>query len=344
MPLANLPRADLALRPEMAAVLAHAGLRPADLITLSDLPAAANEDHGSPLPPADTRWVLVDHNALTGPLARFAPHVVGCIDHHVDEGAVPHDAVPRVIEPCGSCMSLVVDETRPAWDARARPDDEDPDEDPDDARDALARLALAPILIDTVKLGAADKVKAKDMRAVPFLEAMLRPSRPYSRQAFFDELEVVKEDISGLSFRDVLRKDYKQWSDAGLDLGVSCVVQGLAYLVDDKAAGDPRNLLRHLDAWAHERQLDVAALMTTSHPRGCFQRHLLVWGRSPRGSDAVANFARQNSDALGLRSWRNGELDCGPPETLRRAWLQDDLAASRKRIGTLLREAMKNTA
>ncbi|KAM4058898.1 DHHA2 domain-containing protein [Hirsutella rhossiliensis] len=335
VPLANLPRADLGLRPELTAALGHAGLQPADLITLSDLPADHDDD---PLRPADTRWVLVDHNALTGPLARFAPHVVGCVDHHADEGSVPRDAAPRVIEPCGSCLSLIVDETRQAWDALTSQDDDDAAAWGDDG---LAKLGLAPILIDTANLGAADKVKDKDRRAVGYLEGKLLARPPYSRQAFFDELSAVKEDISKLSFRDILRKDYKQWPESGLVLGVSSIVRGLAYLVDDKAAGKPQALLDALAAWADERRLDIAALMTISHPHGHLQRHLLVWGRSPRGKAAVVCFADAQRRPLGLHTWRDGELDCHEGETLRLAWCQDELAASRKRVAPLLREAMK---
>ncbi|POR36984.1 Putative exopolyphosphatase, partial [Tolypocladium paradoxum] len=50
IPLSNLPRADLGLRTEMAAVLRRAGLAPADLLTLCELPDT--------LPPSDTRWLL----------------------------------------------------------------------------------------------------------------------------------------------------------------------------------------------------------------------------------------------------------------------------------------------
>lgn len=350
VPLANLPRADLGLRPELTAALAHAGLRPADLITLSDLPwdddRPPQDGQHSTLQPADTRWLLVDHNALTGPLARFAPHVVGCVDHHVDEGAVPRDAVPRVIEPCGSCMSLVVDETRRAWDALAAQDDAAASAGERD--DALAKLCLAPILIDTLNLGAADKVKDKDTHAVAYLEDKLLPwsVQPYSRQALFDELSAVKDDISELSFRDILRKDYKQWHESGLVLGISAVVQGLAYLVDDKAAGEAQLLLDHLDAWAHERRLDVAAVMTTSHhdrpnPDGQFQRHLLLWGRSPPGRAAVVRFADAQARPLQLHTWRDGLLDCRTGEMLRLAWRQDELTASRKRVAPLLRKAME---
>lgn len=331
VPLANLPRADLSLRPELTAVLGHAGLQPADLVTLSDLPLDRDGDQ-SPLRPADTRWVLVDHNALTGPLARFAPHVVGCIDHHVDEGTVSRDADPRVIDPCGSCMSLVVHETRQAWDALTSQENTS-------GHEGLVKLGLAPILIDTVNLGATDKIKDKDRQAVGFLENKLLPS--YSRRAFYDELSAVKGDISRLSFRDILRKDYKQWHESGLDLGISSVVQGLAYLVDEKAAGKPEALVDALAAWANERRLDVAAIMASSRSNGQFQRNLLVWGLSPRGKAAVVHFADAQTLPLRLHTWRDGGLDCHQDGMLRLAWRQGELAASRKQVGPLLREAMK---
>ncbi|KND87219.1 putative exopolyphosphatase [Tolypocladium ophioglossoides CBS 100239] len=322
IPLANLPRADLGLRTEMTAVLHRVGLAPADLPTLCELPAA--------LPPRDTRWLLVDHNALTGPLRCFAGRVVGCVDHHVDEGVVRADARPRVVEPCGSCMSLVVDECRPAWDALSR---EDPRGDDD-----LVRLGLAAILLDTVNLTAADKVKEKDTRAVRYLAAKMRDPG-FALAAFFDDISAVKEDISDLSFRDILRKDYKEWYDAGLTLGVSAVVQGFPYLLR-KAQGTPQSFPEHVAAWAAERSLDVAAVMTASNPPGGeFQRHLLVWGRTPRGRVAAAKFADIARERLRLETWQGGELD--DEGEARFAWRQGELAASRKQVAPLLREAIK---
>ncbi|PNY23706.1 exopolyphosphatase [Tolypocladium capitatum] len=322
IPLSNLPRADLGLRTEMTAVLHRAGLAPADLLTLCELPDM--------LPPEDTRWLLVDHNMLTGPLRRFAGRVLGCVDHHVDEGVVGADARPRIVEPCGSCMSLVVDECRPAWDALSKKDPRGDDE--------LVRLGLAAILLDTVNLTAVDKVKEKDTRAVRYLESKIQDTG-FLRTAYFDDISAVKEDISGLSFRDILRKDYKEWHDAGLTLGVSAVIQGFPYLLR-KAQDTPQSFPEHLAAWAAERSLDVAAVMTTSNPPGGeFQRHLLVWGRSARGRAAAANFAEIARERLRLETWQDGEL--GDEGDARFAWRQGDLTASRKQVAPLLREAIK---
>ncbi|KJK84472.1 hypothetical protein H634G_00836 [Metarhizium anisopliae BRIP 53293] len=328
IPLSNLPRADLGLRPEMAAVLQHAGLAPADLLTLSELP-----DH---LQPDETRWLLVDHNCLTGPLKRFRDRVVGCVDHHVDEGALPGGISPRVIEPCGSCMSLVVDECRPAWAQLLQGADDDI---PAREQDRLVKLALAPILLDTINLTAEAKVRPEDQQAVRFLETQIREPG-FTTTSYYEQISAVKEDISGLSFRDILRKDYKQWEEGDLALGISCVVQGFEYLLEK--ADTKQAFLEELAAWAAERRLDVAAVMTTSHPGGSFHRQLLVWGMTDRGKDAVGRF-RDIGRPLGLEQWEDGGLDSddGDGGNTRFAWRQANLAASRKQVAPLLREALK---
>ncbi|KAI5464926.1 hypothetical protein BGZ63DRAFT_350566 [Mariannaea sp. PMI_226] len=320
IPLSNLPRADLGLRTEMTFVLNSVGLSPSDLLTLSDIPD---------LDPEDTNWLLVDHNCLTGPLKQFAGRISGCIDHHADEFAVNQKVSPRVVEPCGSCMSLVVEECRTAWESLSR-DVEDGDAAVEDEK--LAKIGLASILSDTINLTAKEKIRDKDPRAANFLAAKIRdPS--FDRTKFFDQISAVKEDISSLSFRDIFRKDYKEWDGSGLKLGISCSVQGFSYLVEK--AGGEQALADDFALWAKERELDVGAIMTTSHPNGEFQRHLLVWGLTDEGKNAVERF-RSIGDKLQLETWKEGALD----GENRHAWRQHNLAASRKQVAPLLREAL----
>ncbi|TWU77284.1 Exopolyphosphatase [Metarhizium rileyi] len=326
IPLSNLPRADLGLRPEMTAVLQHAGLGPRDLLTLSELPD---------LPPEETRWLLVDHNCLTGPLKKFKDQVVGCVDHHVDEDALPAHISPRVIEPCGSCMSLVVDECQSAWESLLQGQGKATDMSPSE-QDRLVKLALAPILLDTINLTAESKVRPKDTQAVRFLEAQVRHAG-FGTSGYYEQISAVKEDISTLSFRDIFRKDYKQWEEGGLTLGVSCVVQGFEYLLQKAETKDV--FLKELAAWTDERALDVVAVMTTSHLGGRFHRQLLVWGMTDRGKEAVNRF-RDLGRPLGLEQWEDGGLD-GHGGNTRFAWRQADLTASRKQVAPLLREALK---
>ncbi|KAM0346716.1 hypothetical protein ACHAPU_005431 [Fusarium lateritium] len=326
IPLSNLPRDDLALRTEMSAVLKHAGLTLKDLLTLSELPD---------LKPEETSWLLVDHNSLTGPLKTFSDRVTGCVDHHADENVIGKDANPRVVEPCGSCMSLVVDETRKIWEEISNQEAEGSDAASENEK--LIKLALAPIISDTINLTAKSKVREQDLKAVSFLEERVK-DKSFSRTSYFDEISAVKEDISDLSFRDIFRKDYKEWDGSGLKLGISCVVQDFDYLFAKAGAAEP--LISAFEDWAKERNLDVASIMTTSHPNGEFQRHLLVWGITREGREAADRFVKAG-DQLQLETWRGGELD--DHEHKRFAWRQKDLASSRKQVAPLLREALKKS-
>lgn len=371
IPLSNLPRADLALRPELDAVLHPAGLKPDDLITLTDLPRDG-------LDPQDTRWLLVDHNVLTGDLAtRFSPLIIGCIDHHDDEGVVPHDLPPnqpRVFAKCGSCMSLVLDQCAAVWDQLSSPTNSDSttattatsstttttpccdDGTPLPQCDAsLARVALAPILIDTTDLTSPDKTTAWDERAAALAEARLRRAEPaFDRAAFYAALSRLRERIAGLPPRDLLRKDYKRWREGALALGVSTVVQGLGCVLREIGGGDGGGgngqqqllLLGALRAWAREQGLDIAVVMTVSRPGGVFTRELLVWALNEEAVEAVRQFVRRFGETLGLEPWNEGELDA-PDEgkgEWRACWRQRRTEHSRKQVAPMLREAMKEAS
>ena len=198
IPLTNIPYSEVALRTELSPVFQKAGIQSDDLITLSDLPDMS--ERSLKLPASRTRWILVDHNALTGELARsYSSAMVGCIDHHEDEHTIPKDCgdEPRVIERSGSCTSLIVDECmkRGFWN-------EEPNE--------LAWLALGSILIDTQALTSAHKVTDHDIKAAESLEFILTSAKvEYDRQKYYDDIHNAKEDIGHLSIYDILRKDYK---------------------------------------------------------------------------------------------------------------------------------------
>ncbi|OAA43942.1 exopolyphosphatase [Beauveria brongniartii RCEF 3172] len=336
IPLSNLPRDDVALRNELGPVLAKADLEASDLITLSELP--------QDLDPKDTEWVLVDHNVLTGKLKKYDSRVVGCIDHHVDELAISIQATPRVIETCGSCMSLVVEHYADAWrgllnaklpSIATNPVSKDLTQ--------LAQIALAPVLIDTINLTNTTKVRPEDLRAAKLLKTELMHDPDFDSKAYYDEVTAAKEDLSKLSLRDILRKDYKEWDNCGIKLGISCAVQNFDFLLEKAAStsmgNGPDVLLRELQSWAQEQALDIASIMTTSNPGGEFQRHLLVWGLTGPGKKAVESFNKDNTKTLKLEPWNGGILD---EQGSRHAWRQLDLESSRKQVAPLLRDAMES--
>ncbi|KAL5594123.1 hypothetical protein BROUX41_001169 [Berkeleyomyces rouxiae] len=318
IPLANIPRSDLALRPELTSVLRHADLTPADMITLDDLPSSLN--------PAETAWVLVDHNALTGPLARFQSRVAGCVDHHVDEGKLPAGIAPRVLETCGSCSSLVIEQCRAVWDALPA----------DDVRDkAVAHLAMAPLVIDTGNLMVADKTTRRDVRTAELLQDKLGDG--FVRKEYYNEINRVKEDLSQMSLRDVLRKDYKEWRDGGVVLGTCASVRGLEYLLEK--AGKPETFVDAVRDWAAERQVDLVAVMTIIPTETTFGRELMLWGITEIGIRVAKKFVSINGARVGLESWKGGVFD-GDEAGYRRAWSQENETMGRKQIAPMLREIM----
>ena len=365
IPITNIPARDLALRPELTTLLSHANLLPSDLITLDDLPPN--------LPANKTSWTLVDHNALTGPLATTFTNsnnepsstLTGCIDHHDDESFIPATASPRLITKAGSCASLIANHLHDPWVQLALFSssigaangqqsylviDDTAYTSTWDAQAAL--LALGAILIDTQNLTSKHKVTPHDERAVRSLEAFINMSPKlgpkYDREAFYSALDAAKSDISSLSLTDILRKDYKSWSDGGLELGVASVVQGLSFLRGKAGAeadqGGKNALVRACGEFAKERKLGLLAVMTAfTNDKGDFERELLLVSMEEgKATEVAERFVEKSKGELKLVDLQEGsgdEKDGGVGWL--GVWRQDNLEASRKRVGPLLREAMK---
>ncbi|KAL1302947.1 hypothetical protein AAFC00_003266 [Neodothiora populina] len=267
IPLLNISKADISIRPELLALLPYADIPRDHLITLDDLPSGTSSasDLKSHLPPQNTGWILVDHNAFQGTLGSvYSDSVVGCVDHHVDEGKVPKSSgdEPRIIETSGSCSSLVINHCRrsvwdqPYSDTDASSSHDQPNEKTDEWESQISHLALASILIDTRNLQDASKTTKHDRDAVEFLLSKL--SAPaFDSASFYNKLDAAKRDTKSLSLNGMLRKDYKQWTTAAgaagaaaaaassscgpstqAILGISSTVQPLSYL-EEKALTMP---------------------------------------------------------------------------------------------------------
>lgn len=368
IPVTNMPASGINMRPEFHAVFKYANIEPSHLITLDDLPALS--DIQAMLRPENTKWILVDHNALQGQLGKiYFSRVQGVIDHHDDEGRVPQDtgAEPRIIEKSGSCTSLVTNYIRPAWDtlsgsalssgaAHAQGDSLSDDAAVVTRWDAsVAHLGLASILIDTANLQDASKTTEHDRKAVEYLEAkiLLCPhlATTYDRSAFYTAIDAAKKDIGPLKLQDILQKDYKEWEQAdGQKLGISSVVAPLSFLQlkagDEASSSSPsRAFLDQLSAFAKHRNLDLYSIMTTSSsPDGQFQRELLLWAF---GEEAVAwaqAFEANSTEELGLQDWAE-DADVARAEgdkQWRRVWWQRNVQHSRKRVAPLLRQAKES--
>ncbi|KAH8732054.1 exopolyphosphatase-like protein [Phaeosphaeriaceae sp. PMI808] len=368
IPITNIPAADIQLRPEYLAVFKYANIEPEHLITLDDLPPLS-EIQGK-LPSENTKWILVDHNAFQGQLGKIYSHrVFGVIDHHDDEGKVPKNTTdePHVIEKSGSCTSLISNYCRPIWDnisisalssgaVRGQSESLSSGDDDDvvvkrwDA--AAAHLGLASILIDTANLQDESKTTEHDRAAVAYLEAkiMLCPqaSADFDRASFYKEINAAKKDIEGLNLQDILRKDYKEWDQGGLKLGISSVVKQIDFLHEKagdetKAPSASDAFLDALGKFAKDRHVDLYTLMTTSSsPTGQFQREILLWAFNAKGVAAAKTFAATSIDELGLEDWHGlgiAGIVCDDGQW-RKIWWQRKVQHSRKRVAPLLREAV----
>jgi exopolyphosphatase len=363
VPITNIPAADVQLRPEYLAVFKHVNIESSHLITLDDLPALSEIE--SKLAPENTKWILVDHNALQGQLGKiYSARIAGVVDHHDDEYKVPADTgdEPRIIEKTGSCTSLIANYCRPVWDAlsdsalssgaaHAQGDSVSDDAAVVKRWDAgVAQLALASILIDTANMHDANKTTEHDRQAVTYLEAKIdlcpKASAGFERTAFYDEIDKAKRDIGGLGLRDILRKDYKQWDQGGMKLGVSSVVKEIGFLqskAGEEAGTDSGPaLLEAFEKFAEERELDMYTLMTTStSSKGDFQREILLWAFNDKAVAAAKAFAANSTEELGLEDWTESSsvagAKCGDRQW-RKVWWQRQVQHSRKRVAPLLRE------
>ncbi|KFY79353.1 hypothetical protein V499_01651 [Pseudogymnoascus sp. VKM F-103] len=378
VPIANIPAADVSLRTELGPILSHAGIKTSELITLTDLPHPSKRT--ALLSPEKTRWLLVDHNSLQGELGQvYGDRVVGCIDHHDEENKVPKDcgSEPRIVEKAGSCASLIVNHCKEAWDKLSHGDEAA------NYDSAWARIALAPVLIDTANLKNKNKVTKHDITAAEALEKILRSSSPdkydlapvlidtanlknknkvtkhditaaetlekiprssspdrYGRDFYYTEINDAKEAIDDLSLNDILRKDYKQWTEGqGVNLGMSSAIKDVRFLLDK--VKNEESFWKEVHAFAEARKLSVCAVMTSFTHNGQYSREILLLGLDEAGVKAAKTFEKMASEELGLQGWESGRLDSIDSKTQwRRCWVQNNLGMSRKQVGPLLRKSI----
>lgn len=289
-------------------------------------------------------------------------NVKGCIDHHGDESFVAADADPRVIEVGpGSCTSLVVREARRRglWASSCSPPTDDC---ADDDVEAIAKLALAAILIDTTNLTAEGKVTDVDREAVSFLEARIglscRQEVRWDRDSFFTEIQHAKQhSLDWLTVSEILGRDFKDWKTASnsagtaspkkaTTIGICSVVRPLQWIVekarqeeDAPSTEGMKQFLSKLCRFAEDRGLGVVCVMTafTAPADGSFQRELLVWALDDEiAIKTVEGFVNAAQQELGLER-RDHEHDNTIDHGRLYIWHQKNVAKSRKQVAPLLR-------
>ncbi|KAK9472768.1 uncharacterized protein V1510DRAFT_378208 [Dipodascopsis tothii] len=332
LPLFNIPREEVALRPELLHLLANLRIPSEDVICLDEY-----LEYVRAVPEAkdSTDIVLVDHNNLLAELGElYGDRVVGIIDHHQNEGKpLPANLDPELIRFSGSCSSLVVRYFDEYWTSAC------------EFKKDVATLALGAVLIDTSNLTA--KETEDDIEAARLLLEALGSATTVTaletgsfRDTFYRDLHDAKNSVDSFSLRDLLRKDYKEWTEAnGIKLGTSSSVKSLAWT--SKKFGD--GFLPGLRSWAAERKLDMFMAMTSYvDADGAFRRDLLMLNVNPALLPTATQFA-----AAAETEFKTVPFDTADPNLVCDAdagywcWDQRELKASRKQVAPAMRQTLQ---
>lgn len=339
MPLLNMPRQDLNLRPDIKYLLNKAGIDSTSLPFLDDL------SNFSPSELVKSKVFLVDHNRLMGPTRQiFGSRVIGIIDHHDDENAYDEEirqfrngsGGPKIVKRSGSCSSLVTN----YWQAKIGPGVFENDKN-------LALLALGPLLSDTSSMKS--KVEEPDTKAFELLKRSLGFSQDDVDQ-MYTTLDTYKKDVSSLTGQEILRKDYKEWSPEGNMItrsdkknvvkgkfGISSVVKSIKWLYD---AYDDFN--HDMKVWGEERNLDTMVVMCSykSPEDGSFCRDILFWSPCNTASEELQRVIKEVSEPLELHP-----MNVNPPGHEKIHFFhQHNTKYSRKQVAPLLKLHIQGVA
>ncbi|CAE6474711.1 unnamed protein product [Rhizoctonia solani] len=296
VPLLQTEEDAIDLRPENKLALREYGnMRRghADILTIDELPLPPSE-----ISPYLDGIYLVDHNRLRSDWGEAgAKKVKGVLDHHNDLELYP-DAKPRVIEPAGSCASLVAHEILQLWDK----DKEDQvyneqecvdktalkqKQHPTDIPTELADLLLAVIALDT------DDFHRGTGRDLYASKAIWRWSsfcgsnddrdtvmdRNDDRDTVMDrldkELGTAKKDLRHLNVRDLLRRDWKgdiipapNASAPALHLGIASIPVSMRNQIARVGNHTPAAWFEAEKAWTKEIYADVSLALTSYREGG----------------------------------------------------------------------------
>ncbi|GAA5959254.1 hypothetical protein JCM3765_005122 [Sporobolomyces pararoseus] len=374
IPLQLTPRTDLYLRPENLESLSQSKISLSSLLTIDDLEGKQAQ--------LESNYVLVDHNSLLPSFrsssSQEEDRVVSIIDHHVDERQ--HlSASPRLINLVGSCSSLITTH----FFQQQQPELEPPKE--------LADLLIKTVLIDTRLKPVEKNGKATpiDLKAV----SLLLPFSSFPRTTtttttttnigegkeeevgVFDKvgqdtlsslketgefLIKLKEEVSWMNGRDLLRRDYKEYTtevEGSLKYGLSTVPLGLNVWLDkfEKEDSDKRlseGVLKDIRNWMKERELKLCGVLTSyNHLKkngefGKHRRELLILTNELKFDKVFEGL--ELDQVLQLEEWklvdqyggvdRGGERQGGESYERWKVWQQGNTKATRKQVAPVLKD------
>ncbi|KAF9968305.1 Exopolyphosphatase [Mortierella alpina] len=342
IPFVNIDRQDLALRSDVDYLLSSSNIKTDDIFFRDQLPQLESILMRNP---DQLSLFLVDHNRLAiGMSSLSAAKVVGTIDHHVDEGLHMDTAKIRRIETVGSCASLVADlflNDTIALDQKDTSGKGKGKGQPDWLRQS-ARLLLGPILIDTRNLNPEfKKVTPLDIKIAKQLMPYTGDSNCFT--SLFTTIDEARQDTSKLSFYDLLRKDYKEWSVNQTIQGESVLfgISSVNGVIDDFVKRDGKEVIQQaMSKWASKRGVQLLMVLfghDFGAENGGYQRQIIV---DPH-SKGLQGFSAQLESVTELKLKRTTVVDTD--DFVKRggkAYKQQDTSFSRKQIAPIVEKLL----
>lgn len=330
LPVINIPRDDLKLRKDITFMLEKEYSINEDLLYFhEDLIKWKTQHNGLQIDA-----VLVDHNELVNESKKLIDNVVGIIDHHEDMGLYT-DAKPRIIQVTGSCTSLIFN----YWNAQI--------EDKSAMKDMI-KFMYGAVLLDTANFK--HKVEDPDREAVknyqtlengPTINLLSQDkNETFSQEQFFKTLKKAKKDIKGLSVRDIMKKDYKQFefnvgsSGKSITVGIGSMVKSLKWLYKEYSGVE--TFREECEKYRKEFNLDVVVVMSSSKDKdtGSFTREMALVS-SPENQALVTKMIAAMTPILQLEPHKH------TPTATCWEYKQLNVEASRKQVVPCIKRVLE---
>ena len=268
IPVINIAGEDLRLRNEAIYLFSQTGIKPENLIFINQINLKDLAEKRK------LKLILVDHNKISHKQEFLSDYIEEVIDHHDDEKCYTQADIIKIIEKTGSTATLVGEKIK---------------EENALLNKECAILLSGAILIDTSNLShKSGKTTEKDEKILNYLISEYK----IDKNELFKNLSIEKHNISNLSSRDILRKDYKEWIMGGKKTGFSSV--GLPFQIWLKK---DFGLFEEINKYYTENSLDILFIMI-AYTDVEFKRELIVFSKNSFLLDNIYFYLQKSGGRL----------------------------------------------
>lgn len=268
LPLLQCPREDFSLRTDAAWLFHQLDLDPSQLLFCEEVVSVLQQLK-------KVHVTLVDHAILASPMRELTNiELVEIIDHHKVDGVNVGKGCCVVMEPVGSCATLVAEKllgvkgyVLPA---------------------AVATLLLGAILLDTVGL---DREKGRTTDKDEDMARQLASFSSIPQTELYVSLLSSRFSTAGLSTLQLLRKDLKCAEAGGYQLGFSTITCQLSELFEREG------MEGYMQTLCKARGLSALLLLGVWQTGKTINRQIAIF--QPEGldlADALANVLETDKD------------------------------------------------